>query len=91
MTKDEKLKQCVGCEDNFYNGHNPMGIQECWCLPDARLVTRYKIGTWTRPTDQGAFTKVRVFQCRHEKGQHFYFKLPDFVKESDVHDESVPH
>ena len=29
MTKSEKLKHCVGCRDNFYNGNNPYGITEC--------------------------------------------------------------
>lgn len=72
-------KHCRGCEDDFYNGQNPMGVRECWMLKSAKLVTRYRIGTWTQPTQSGAFTKVRVYSCRKESGQHFYEKLPDFA------------
>ncbi len=33
-------KHCKGCVDDFYNGHNPLGVQECWMRKDAKLVTR---------------------------------------------------
>ena len=33
-------KHCIGCRDNFYNGNNPYGIQECWSLKSARLIAR---------------------------------------------------
>lgn len=29
-------KFCVGCEDNFYNGFNNIGVKECWHLKDAK-------------------------------------------------------
>lgn len=25
-----ELSACSGCEDDFYNGHNPYGVKECW-------------------------------------------------------------
>jgi hypothetical protein len=24
------IKHCDGCVDDFYNGHNPFGVKECW-------------------------------------------------------------
>lgn len=48
MTKGEKLKHCAGCRDDFYNGNNPMGVKECWMLKTAKIVTRYRTGTWTK-------------------------------------------
>jgi hypothetical protein len=72
---------CRGCRDDFYNGE---GAKECWHLKDAALVPRFRIGTWTEPTQKGAFTKVNVPSCFNHKGEHFYKALPDFVKASDV-------
>ena len=77
-------KHCHGCEDDFYNGHNPMNVKKCWGLKTARLITRYRIGTWTVPTQSGAFTEVKAPTCYHAKGEHYYEKLPSFVKSEDV-------
>jgi hypothetical protein len=84
MMKCKKLRRCSGCEDNFYNGNNNLGIQECWMLKQAKLVTRFKIGTWTQPTEPYAFSEVRVLNCFHQKGAHFFEKLPAFVDKSKV-------
>lgn len=75
-------KHCRGCENDFYNGHNDMGIKECWSLKSAKLVTRFEIGTWTQPMQPGAFTEVRLPNCYHRKGSSFYTKeqLPDGVE-----------
>jgi hypothetical protein len=53
-------------------------------LKSAKMVTRYRIGTWTRPTEPGAFERVKVYECRREKGYSLYTALPDFVKPEDV-------
>ena len=45
-------------------------------LKTAKLITRYQIGTWTRPTEPGAFTKSTKPSCYHADGYHFYNKLP---------------
>jgi hypothetical protein len=37
-------RHCVGCRDNFYNGHNPYDIKRCWLLDKARLVRRKRVG-----------------------------------------------
>jgi hypothetical protein len=78
------VKECLGCEDDFYNGKNPMGVKACWSLRTAQLATRYRLGTWTTPTTKNAFAEVLVPTCYRQKGQHFYTKLPDFVRAEDV-------
>lgn len=35
---------CSGCEQNFYNGNNGLGIKECWSFKDARLIKRKQVG-----------------------------------------------
>ena len=75
MKKSKSL--CVGCRDNFYNNNNPLGAKECWGYKSAKVVTRYRIGTWTLPTEPGAFTKVKTLSCHHAPGQYgHYDKLP---------------
>lgn len=73
------LETCRGCEDDFYNNRNPHGVKQCWSLESAELVTRWRLGVWTQPTVRGAFTEVRVFDCRREKGFVFYKELPAFA------------
>lgn len=65
MTKEEKLKHCRGCGDDFYNG---TGAKECWRLKDARLVTRYAIGLWTPMDTARNLREVRKMHCYHERG-----------------------
>lgn len=78
------VKHCTGCRDNFYNGRNPYGVQECWMRRDAKLVTRFETGTWTMPESPGAFTEVRVPNCYHKSGSHYSDRLPSFVKRENV-------
>ena len=42
-------KYCIGCTENFYNGHNPYGIQECWHLKDAKRIRRKRVHINERP------------------------------------------
>lgn len=37
--KPEK-RMCQGCRDDFYNGHNPYGVKECWGFKSARVVDK---------------------------------------------------
>ena len=71
--------RCRGCEDDFYNGRNPMGVKECWSRSTAKVVTRWRTGTWTLPTQPGAFTEVEVFTCFRQKGEHFSDRIPSFA------------
>ena len=71
-------KFCDGCDNDFYNGKNPMGVAKCWHLAMARVVTRYRIGWWTAPTAPGAFTKVQTHHCHTASGRYQHQeKLPD--------------
>lgn len=77
MTESEKLKLCVGCYNDFYNDKNTIGVKRCWSLKNAKVVTRYKIGWWTRPTQPGAFKEVTTLGCHHAPGQYeLYEELP---------------
>jgi hypothetical protein len=40
---------CSGCRDNFYNGNNPFGVEECWSFKNAQLTLRRRVGIWDRP------------------------------------------
>ena len=43
--KNKMTKQnCIGCEDNFYNGNNPYGVKECWHFKSAEIIKRKKVG-----------------------------------------------
>lgn len=44
VRKKAGLRHCNGCRDNFYNGHNPLGVKRCWLLDNARLVRRKEVG-----------------------------------------------
>ena len=38
MTNDEKRQRfCSGCREDFYNGHNDLGVTECWNLASAKV------------------------------------------------------
>lgn len=69
MKNYEKLKHCSGCENDFYNGHNPYDIQKCWSLKTAKLMWRKKVHInqyppWTQ--------KARRFlSCYRQKGYVF--------------------
>lgn len=71
-----KQDHCRGCRDDFYNGHNSLGVKRCWSLKDAKVVKRWRIGTWTQPTQPGAFTEVKTLSCHYAPGSALYEKLP---------------
>jgi len=68
LSRQQKLKLCLGCREDFYNGKNDLGIPECWCLKDAKLVWRREvhiddIPPWKRPA-------IHVLNC---------FRRPKYV------------
>ena len=74
-TKNKAL--CLGCRDNFYNGNNPIGVQECWLYKNAKVVRRFRLGWWTRPTEPGVFKEVTTLSCHHAPGQYAHYeRLP---------------
>ncbi len=81
-TKAEKRCYCAGCRDDFYNGHNNLGVHECWSLAKARIVTRYRIGWWTDPASPEAFTRVTTLSCHHAPGRYgLYDRPPSFARD----------
>ena len=79
-TKSKSKALCSGCRDDFYNDHNPIGVKECWCFKDAEVVTRYRLGWWTQPTQPGSFTKVTTLSCHYAPGKYAHYKeLPTFA------------
>lgn len=69
FSKHEKLKYCIGCRDNFYNGNNPYGIKECWLLKSARLKWReiYLRLEDIRPTRIKTLSCFQVDRCQAKK------------------------
>jgi hypothetical protein len=66
MDKAEKLKHCSGCEDNFYNRNNNLGVLQCWCLDDAKLVLKkqvpiHQVPPWNQKAE-------KFLSCYHRKG-----------------------
>ena len=79
MKKDKRF--CVGCDDNFYNGNNPMGIKGCWSFKTARVVMKYQIGWWTPQDKKDNFKKVTTHSCYTRRGSFaFYDKLPQHLE-----------
>lgn len=52
------MNYCFGCNDNFYNGNNPYGIQECWNKKSAKhrkTLTLYLGECWHSMVDKGPY------------------------------------
>lgn len=49
MKPAKSVRLCSGCDNNFYNGNNPMGVARCWSFDDAKVVKRLAIGKWQNP------------------------------------------
>ena len=80
VNKKDK-KYCVGCDENFYNGNNPMGVKECWLFKSAKVMTRYWIGWWTPQDKKENFIKITTHSCRSETGRAaFYNKIPAHLR-----------
>lgn len=64
-----KRRYCAGCDNDFYNGHNELGVRQCWHLASARVVWRWRIGWWTQPA-RGAYRRVRTLTCHSAPGRY---------------------
>jgi len=42
-------EKCHGCEDDFYNGNNDLGVKECWNFKSAFMKRTRKIPVSMRP------------------------------------------
>ena len=71
---------CSGCRDDFYNGNNSLGVQECWCFKTAKVVTRWKAGWWTPQESRSAFVRVETLSCHNAPGKYaLYERLPQHL------------
>lgn len=68
-----RRKYCQSCEENFYNGNNPYGIEECWHLKTAKLIWGKIIGIWQNPPYDHV-KSVRRPNCWRQKGVAFLRK-----------------
>jgi len=37
------IKHCSGCEQDFYNDNNDLGVKKCWHLDEAELIKRKRV------------------------------------------------
>lgn len=90
MNEQDKLNLCQGCRDNWYNEPGNSNTGQCWSLKGAKVVTRFRLGWWTRPTEPGAFQEVQTLDCHHAPGQYaLYEQLPPYAVEAKA-EGSVP-
>ena len=61
------VKNCIGCNENFYNGNNKFGINRCWLLDSARVVRRKEVGINDVPPWNWQ-PVVAVPQCYRKRG-----------------------
>ena len=65
----KEKNNCIGCENNFYNGNNPYGVKECWSFKTAKMVMKKKVSiNQAPPWKQKPY---KVFSCYHQKGYVF--------------------
>lgn len=76
----ETTEHCDGCRDNFYNGHNDLGVQRCWGLRTAVLITRYRLSIHTPMDQRSAYQKVTRPGCYHETGFVHIAAIPDYAR-----------
>lgn len=62
---------CAGCREDFYNRSELAVDGKCWMRDEAKIVTRYRTGTWTMPLSPRAFAEVRVPNCYRQTGVVF--------------------
>lgn len=71
--KEIKALHCPSCIDDFYNGHNQFGIEECIHLKSAKLVWGKVVGVWQNPP-YDKIPNERKPNCWRKKGVIFLKK-----------------
>ena len=66
---------CSGCRDDFYNGHNNLGVNKCWSFDESEIVKVIQVGYWERPPYTDRQIEKRL-SCYRKKDCIFY-KIPD--------------
>lgn len=75
-----KKENCAGCSEDFYNGKNDLGVQECWSFKSAEVVTLYQIGYNTPMDRKENFRKVKRPNCYRQRGSVFMKELPSHLR-----------
>jgi len=76
-----KQDYCAGCRDDFYYGHNSLGVKKCWGLKTGRVVTRFAIGFWTPMDTARNFREVKTLSCHNEPGATaFLERIPEHLR-----------
>ncbi len=65
----KKVKFCSGCRQDFYNGHNDLGVKQCWSLEEAEFVVRKEVHVDQRPPWNQR--PMRMLNCFH-RPRHVY-------------------
>ena len=60
---------CAGRYDNFYNGNNHLGVEECWSLKTAKVVRKKRVPISQVPPWKQA--PVKVPSCYKQAGYIF--------------------
>ena len=74
-------KECLGCDNDFYNGKNPHGIKECWLLETAKLGVLYRIANDKPMNAKGAYQKKKLPNCYRQKGFCFLKRIPYYAEQ----------
>ena len=75
MKNIKSRTMCAGCKDDFYNGHNTLGVKECWSFKDAEIVKVIQVGYWERPPYENRDIEKRL-SC-YRKRDVVFVKVPD--------------
>lgn len=67
-----RLRRCIGCDSNFYNGNNDLGVKRCWSFATMRIVWKWAIGWWTPQGKRENFRRVQVPSCFSQTGRTAY-------------------
>ena len=62
-TASPRKEMCQGCRNNFYNGNNNLGVEECWSFSTAEVCD--KIGYHSIHSVKHDETKIKTLNCWH--------------------------
>ena len=67
MAKKLDVKHCAGCINDFYNGQNPYGIEECWSRATAKR-EKYRLISISLPPPDSHIPQRLFPTCYSAKG-----------------------
>jgi len=73
-------KECTGCTENFYNGNNPLGVNECWHLKDAKVIQRFAISVNAPMGTRANYRPEKRPRCYRARGIVYLKAIPEYAK-----------